>query len=78
MEIMERQAEIMNRFTEDMNTFETKTKVKNEEGQQKKPKALTKNGESAYMQRLNHIANSLDEINTSNEVTHKGIKALLR
>jgi hypothetical protein len=75
MEIMDNQAEIMNRFTEDINSFETKTKVKKDDENksvtpatsEKAPQKMQIKGNGGlYMARLNSIINSLDDINTSN------------
>ena len=75
----------MNRFAEDLSIAKKKETNAIEEDKPNTGVLLNKSrlpttgsNISLYVSRLNSINNHLDDLTVNNEVTHKGIKALLR
>ena len=75
----------MNRFAEDLSIAKKKETNAIEEDKPNTDVLLNKSrlpttgsNISLYVSRLNSINNHLDDLTVNNEVTHKGIKALLR
>jgi hypothetical protein len=75
----------MNRFAEDLSIAKKKETNAIEEDKpnigvllNKSRLPTTGSNISLYVSRLNSINNHLDDLTVNNEVTHKGIKALLR